>query len=334
MAALSQPQHVLLAGASGYIGRQVATELLLRGDTVTAVGRSVCEPDLPVSFAIRSEALARWTPVEVELTDGTATRKKLADVQFDSVVSCIASRSGTPADAWQVDHQANLNLLAAAESARASRFVLLSAICVQRPVLEFQHAKLAFEATLRSSTVPHTIVRPTAFFKSLAGQVERVRQGRPFLVFGDGELTACKPIGQNDLARYLLQILDDPRQRNRTLCIGGPGDPLTPKQQGELLFRMAGREPQFRSVPVKLFDTLIALLGPFAKVSARAYSKAELLRIGRYYATESMLVWDQETKEYSAAATPSFGEETLESYYARVLTEGMQGQELGAHKLF
>jgi divinyl chlorophyllide a 8-vinyl-reductase len=334
MSALAQPQHVLLAGASGYIGRQVATELLLHGNTVTAVGRSVCEPALPVSPAERSDALSRWQPVQVELTDATATRKQLADVRFDSVVSCIASRNGAPADAWQVDHQANLNLLAAAQRAQASRFVLLSAICVQRPLLAFQHAKLAFEATLRDSTVPHTIVRPTAFFKSLAGQVERVRRGQPFLVFGNGELTACKPIGQIDLARYMLQILDDPHQRNQTLCVGGPDDPLTPKQQGELLFRLAGREPQFRSVPITLFDTLIALLSPFTKVSARAHSKAELLRIGRYYATESMLVYDQEKQEYSATATPSFGEETLESFYTRVLAEGMQGQELGAHKLF
>ena len=29
-----------------------------------------------------------------------------------------------------------------------------------------------------------------------AAEVERVRQGRPFLVFGDGLLTACKPISR------------------------------------------------------------------------------------------------------------------------------------------
>ena len=43
-------------------------------------------------------------------------------------------------------------------------------------------------------------MRPTAFFKSLSGQVERVRGGRPFLLFGDGTLTACKPISDADLA--------------------------------------------------------------------------------------------------------------------------------------
>jgi divinyl chlorophyllide a 8-vinyl-reductase len=329
-----QTRHVLLAGASGYIGRQLATELLMRGYQVTAVARGPCTPGLSTGGKDSTELLSRWRLLQLELTDAFASRKALADIGFDCVISCIASRSGVPADAWRVDHQANMNLLEAARSVQASRFLLLSAICVQRPLLAFQHAKLAFEAQLSESEVPHTIVRPTAFFKSLAGQVERVTQGKPFLIFGDGELTACKPIGQADLARYMVQLLEDPEQRNRTLNVGGPGDALTPKQQGEMLFRLAGKRPQFRCVPVKMFDALIALLRPLAKVSSAMETKAELLRIGRYYATESMLVWDQAVQGYSAAATPSFGQETLESFYSRVLSEGMEGQELGAQKLF
>jgi divinyl chlorophyllide a 8-vinyl-reductase len=54
--------------------------------------------------------------------------------------------------------------------------VLLSAICVQKPLLEFQRAKLKFEAELQATaeadpSLTYSIVRPTAFFKSLGGQV-------------------------------------------------------------------------------------------------------------------------------------------------------------------
>lgn len=54
--------------------------------------------------------------------------------------------------------------------------MLLSAICVQKPLLEFQRAKLELEAELvkaaaaRENPVSYSIVRPTAFFKSLAGE--------------------------------------------------------------------------------------------------------------------------------------------------------------------
>ena len=71
-----------------------------------------------------------------------------------------------------MDYQATSNVLQAAQAHQASHFVLLSAICVQKPLLEFQHAKLKFEQELmRAQNITHSIVRPTAFFKSVAGQV-------------------------------------------------------------------------------------------------------------------------------------------------------------------
>ncbi len=42
-----------------------------------------------------------------------------------------------------------------------SHFVLLSAICVQKPLLAFQKAKLAFEAHLLEQGLTYSIVRPT-----------------------------------------------------------------------------------------------------------------------------------------------------------------------------
>lgn len=75
-------------------------------------------------------------------------------------------------DSWAIDYQATLNCLEVGQETGASHFVLLSAICVQKPLLEFQHAKLKLEEKLKASQgITYSIVRPTAFFKSLAGQV-------------------------------------------------------------------------------------------------------------------------------------------------------------------
>jgi divinyl chlorophyllide a 8-vinyl-reductase len=62
-------------------------------------------------------------------------------------------------------------------------------------------------------------------------------------------------------------------------------------------------------------------------------AKAELARIGRYYATESMLVLDAATGRYDAAATPSTGTETLLDFYAR-LVSGAAAPERGDHAVF
>lgn len=101
---------------------------------------------------------------------GALTAADLSTQRLDAVVSCLASRNGAPDDAWAVDHRAH-----------------------QR----------AFETELQDSGLAWTVVRPTALVKSLSGQLQRVRQGEPFLVFGDGRLTACTAIADEDLADCL-----------------------------------------------------------------------------------------------------------------------------------
>jgi divinyl chlorophyllide a 8-vinyl-reductase len=324
------PQRILLAGATGYIGRFVARELVRRGHEVLAVVRPTRERDPEALRTDLPGCTLRLAPV----TDRAALAAAIEGERIDAVVSCIATRSGEPRDAWRVEHEANGHLLAVARDAGARRFVLLSAICVQRPTLAFQHAKLAFEAELQASGLGWSIVRPTAFFKSLAGQVERVRAGKPFLVFGDGRATACKPIGEADLARFLVDCLHDPALQERILPVGGPGPAITPEEQGAMLCELAGQPVRLKHVTPRLFDAVLTVLGPLGRLLPALEGKAEFARIGRYYATESMLLWDEARGCYDADATPSYGTETLRDFYARVLREGLAGQELGEHKLF
>ena len=322
------PRRVLVAGATGYIGRHTVQALLERGHKVVALARHA-----PASAL--AEQLKAGADVRVcDVTDASSLeRDGLRGEGFDAVISCLASRTGAPKDAWAIDHAAQLTLMHAARAASATHFVLLSAICVQKPLLAFQHAKLAFEQALVESGLRYSIVRPTAFFKSLSGQIENLKRGRPFVVFGDGTLTACKPISEEDLAAFLADCLDMPDRYNSILPIGGPGPAITPRQQGELLFRLLGRPPRFRQVPVYLMDGIIGALSLLGHVAPRLADKAELGRIGRYYGTESMLVWNEE-RGYDADSTPTTGSDTLEAFYARVLAEGLRGQELGQHAVF
>jgi divinyl chlorophyllide a 8-vinyl-reductase len=58
-------------------------------------------------------------------------------------------------------------------------------------------------------------------------------------------------------------------------------------------------------------------------------SHTRLARIGRYYATDSMLLLDSESGRYDAASTPSTGTDTLFDFYARLM-QGNGEQELVA----
>jgi divinyl chlorophyllide a 8-vinyl-reductase len=321
----STPRRVFVLGATGTIGRATVGALLRRGHEVVCLLRPGARADaLPVGAMCRPGAV----------TDpASLARDGLRGERFDAVVSCLASRTGVPQDAWAIDHRAHLHALEAARGAGVAHFVLLSAICVQKPRLAFQQAKLAFEQALVGSGMSYSIVRPTAFFKSLSGQVERVRRGKPYLLFGDGRLTACKPIADEDLADYLAGCLDDPSRRDRILPIGGPGPAITPREQGERLFELLGRRPRFRSLPVAMLDAVAGALALAGRAVPALAAKAELARIGRYYATESMLVWDPVAGRYDAEATPSTGRQTLVEHYARLL-DGRAVDERGEHAVF
>ncbi|MBJ3763607.1 NAD(P)H-binding protein [Maribius pontilimi] len=313
--------RIFLLGATGTIGRATCAALLARGHAVVCLVR-------PGAAALPVGAIRR----EGDVTDPASLRRDgVAGERFDALVSCLASRTGAPDDAWALDHRATVDALAALRDAGARRMVLLSALCVQKPRLAFQHAKLAAERAIIDSGLAYSIVRPTAFFKSLSGQIDRLRAGKPFLVFGDGRLTACKPISDRDLAQYLADCLERDDRRGRILPIGGPGPAITPLAQGRMLFELLDRSPRFRRVPPGLLGRIAASLGVAGRIAPRLRAKAELARIGQYYATESMLVWDG--TRYDADATPETGSDTLRDHYARLIREGGSA-DLGAHAVF
>ena len=328
--------RVLLAGATGYIGQAVLRELVAQGHEVVALVR----PGRRLSLALSDEKPNRppaelSDAVPVVEADITVDEDWAASVpNTDVVVSCLASRSGAPADARLVEYEANRHLLAYAERAAVQHFVLLSAICVQMPRLAFQREKLKFEALLDESSVPATIIRATAFFRSLVGQVERVRAGKPFLLFSSGNTTACKPISDRDLARFMVSKLASPPSSTAVLPIGGPGPALTPQDQGRLLCETLGQPFRTTSLPPEMFDWIRWLISPLGLVSRRMRDRMEFLRIAKFYATESMLCWDATAERYDAEATPEFGDDTLQAFYAGLASGELKMPDRGEHTLF
>jgi divinyl chlorophyllide a 8-vinyl-reductase len=238
------------------------------------------------------------------------------------VISCISSRTGTAQDAHNIDYQMNMSLLDCARVSDAKIFLMLSAICVQKPKLAFQHAKLKFEDALQTSGLNYSIVRPTAYFKSLTGQIKRVQQNRPFLFFGTGTETACTPISKGDLAEFMLDAVHQPASWNKVLPIGGPQPALTPADMAAIISKIYDKPPRTRSISPKIFDVLRALFTPLVPISRWARDKSELMNIGKYYATESMLVWDAVNGCYDAKRTPSTGKDTFYDHVVKMRETG------------
>lgn len=326
--------RVVIFGATGYIGRFVVAEFARQGYPVVAFIRPRSgvkgKDDLA---AVRASFPENVDIVAGDVTDPTSVAAAFAsDKSWEStvVVSCLASRTGGIADSNAIDYGASLNAMRAGRDAGAGHYVLLSAICVQKPLLEFQRAKLRLEEELAREAAEsddgfgYSIVRPTAFFKSLAAQVGRQRKGGSYIMFGDGALSKCNALSEADLARFMVLCAQEEGKRNKVLPVGGPGEAVTPKEQAEMVFKAAGKKAKFTSVPIGVMDAAIAVLDGLAKVIPADGVKdaAEFGKIGRYYATEDMI-------------GPQFGEDTLEAFFtAAVADGGMEGQDLGDANYF
>jgi len=332
--------RVVVFGGTGYIGRATVKELAARGHSVVVLTRDRSGIGGEQSLDDVRASFSEDGGVEViagDVTDEASLSSALASLEpkVEAGVCCLASRSGGRQDSFDVDYQATMNCSNALRKLGGKQFVLLSAVCVQRPKLAFQEAKLQAEQELakHGDEMAYSIVQPTAFFKSLLGQVKGVKGGAPFVMFGDGTQVSCKPISEQDLAAYISDCLWDPKKKNATLPIGGPGDAMSFKEQGELLFSLLNKEPSFICVPYWIFDVVQGVIEFF---TGKDSDTAEYGRIGRYYAEESMLVLDPATGAYSGELTPSYGKTSLRDFLTEALAEGstkLEEQKLGEQGL-
>ena len=97
---------------------------------------------------------------------------------------------------------------------------------------------------------------------------------------------------------------------------------------------MLGQPAKFSSVPVGMLSAIIGVLSTLGRVVPSLAAKAELAKIGRYYATESMLLLNPATGCYDAAATPETGTDTLLDHYRAILDGTAAPDERGDHAVF
>jgi divinyl chlorophyllide a 8-vinyl-reductase len=304
---INTKQHrVIVAGASGYIGRSVVRELVTRGINCAAIVRSTELSSITNKFLQGSDI------IECDVLDPLQTEKVLIEYQPTSAICCLASRSGVKRDAYAVDYQGGKNVLDAlmvsfklrSSNKNRPHYTLLSAFCCGKPLLEFQFAKLKLEENIKQNVdhVSHSIVRPTAFFKSLDGQIESVRKGNPILYFGDG-LCSANAISEVDLAKFIVDCTLKPKEMDmldETRDIGGPDvPPITKLQQGNMIYDALNIDEDkrsFVSIPLGIFDVLINTFTFFEKafnifkldnITEKFSDAAELARIVKVSSSSS-----------------------------------------------
>jgi divinyl chlorophyllide a 8-vinyl-reductase len=271
---------ILVVGATGYIGNAVVAESVRRGFDVIAVTRSL-------------KTDCQFEGAEVVLADVTdpASIAKAFNRKIDIVISCLACRSGLAQDFDEIDYKATLNVLNAAKENGTDQFILLSAICVRKPDLPLQLAKLKMEDALIRSGIDYTIVRPTAYFWVFDTQTRMIENGKPGFLIGTGDQACHNPIAKEDLAEFMVGCIGSSEHINRIHIIGGPEVPeniITYRDSLMMIFEAMGKEPKLVSIPGWLFLAVIRITGFIGLFSRKIGVFSEFLKITYYYLINDM----------------------------------------------
>jgi divinyl chlorophyllide a 8-vinyl-reductase len=273
-------QTVLIIGATGYIGSAVVEESVHQGYDVIAVTRSPAKED-------------QFTGAEVVVANvsDAAAIAKVFTRKIDVVISCLACRSGLPQDFDDIDYKATLNVLNAAQASGTGKFILLSAICVRKPDLPLQLAKLKMEDALIRSGINYTIVRPTAYFWVFDVQTKMIRKGKPSYVVGTGDHATHNPIAKEDLAEFMVSSINNSERKDRVFILGGPEVPdniITYKESQLMIFESMGKAPNIKSIPRWLIAAVIHLTWFIGKFFRKFGVFSEFLRTTLYYLENDM----------------------------------------------
>lgn len=234
---------VVVAGATGRLGRHVVAGLQSRGIAVRALGRD-------------ARRLALLHATETRLCDLTIPAS-LAGVcgGASAVISCagapLSMGGAGRASFTEVDYRGNLRLLADARKCGVAKFVYVSlagALALRRT--EYAQAHERFVSELAASGIPCTVVRPTGFFGTFRSLVNLAARGL-LAIPGSGD-ARTNPIHEADAAIACVDALES---RNPQLVLGGP-ETFTRMRIAEMAFEALGKAPRVRRLPAALMSAL------------------------------------------------------------------------------
>ena len=245
---------VLVAGATGYLGRYVVAELHSRGHLVRAVvrDRDRARREGPWGSPTLDGLVDEWALGNV--TDPRFTRDLAADVEH--VVSTLGV-TRQKADPWQIDNLANLAILNSALK-HASSFTYINTLGGDRCPARLTRAKSAFAQTLSVAEINSQIINPPAYFSDMTEVLAMARRGLVAVFRPEARIN---PIHGADLAAYVVDRMEE--GRTGTWDVGGP-DVLSWRELAHLACDAVGKRSHILTVPAWALPPALRLTGLFS----------------------------------------------------------------------
>jgi uncharacterized protein YbjT (DUF2867 family) len=211
---------VFLTGGTGFVGKEIMRQLIVRRHSVTCLVRN---PDSPSAIELKAH-------FGIELVRGDVTDRKSLDgllERFDAVIHLVGIISEVGDRTFGKVHTGGTkNMVEATVLQRAQRFIFMSALGTRpNAVSRYHQTKWAAEEWVRNSGMQFTIFRPSLVygpedkFVNLFAKIIRCSPIVPLL----GRATATfQPVSVTAVANAFAESLTEPRSIGQTYDLTGP----------------------------------------------------------------------------------------------------------------
>jgi uncharacterized protein YbjT (DUF2867 family) len=203
---------ILLVGATGTLGRQIAKQAIEEGHEVRCFVRN----------PRKASFLQEWG---CELTKGNLLNSGDIDYALQDIEVVIDSATGRPEDSksiYETDWDGKLNLFNACESKKIKRVIFLSILSTEKfrnvPLMD---VKYCTEKLLEKSNFDYTIFKCAAFMQGVISQF-----AIPVLdsqaVWMSGTPTKIAYMNTQDMAKIVVSSINKPKSYKLSLPLVGP----------------------------------------------------------------------------------------------------------------
>ncbi|MEI8102664.1 MAG: SDR family oxidoreductase [Chlorobium sp.] len=261
-------KKVLVAGASGYLGRYAVNEFKQRGYHIRALVR---DPEKIKSVGAHGEPAIHTMIDEIIIGDVTQPESirgicKDIDIVFSALGLTAPHPEHTSND---VDYLGNKRILDQAMEEKVSRFIYVSVFNQEKmAAIASVKAHELLVADLKQSGLSWAVIRPNGYFSDMGRFLSMAKSGHIFMI-GEGE-KKINPIHGADLAKICVDAVEG---ESREIAVGG-AKVYTFREAMEMAFKACGKSPWITPLPFWLAEGGLIVTGLFNRNLADLFSFA------------------------------------------------------------
>ncbi|OUL23218.1 SDR family oxidoreductase [Nostoc sp. 106C] len=240
---------LLIVGATGTLGRQVARRAIDEGYKVRCLVRSTK----------KAAFLKEWG---AELVSGDLCYPQTLPRALEGVTAIIDAATSRPTDSLsikQVDWDGKVALIQAAKAAGVERFIFFSILEADKyPEVPLMEIKRCTELFLAESGLNYTILRLAGFMQGLIGQYGiPILENQPVWVTGESSPVAY--MDTLDIAKFAIRALSVPETEKQSFPVVGTRA-WSAEDIISVCERLSGKDARVTRMPINLLRTVRGFL--------------------------------------------------------------------------